>query len=169
MLAQAEMDLERYQAAWARNAIPKQTLDDQEKIVAQYEGTVKTDQGTVDFDQVQLGFYHITAPITGRVGLRLVDPGNLVTANSTTPLAVITQIAADHRGLHHSRRQPERGAGADPQRPPAAGGGLTAPSKPGGQRQADSTRQPDRHHHRHGQAAGASSITRTTRCSPTSS
>ncbi len=93
VLAQAEMDLKRYQDAWARNAIPKQTLDDQEKIVAQYQGTVKADQGTLQFDQVQLAFTNITAPITGRVGLRLVDPGNLATANSTTPLVVITQIA----------------------------------------------------------------------------
>jgi multidrug efflux system membrane fusion protein len=53
---------------------------------------VKADQGTVQYDQVQLAFTNITAPITGRVGLRLVDPGNLATANSSTPLVVITQI-----------------------------------------------------------------------------
>jgi membrane fusion protein, multidrug efflux system len=93
LLAQAQMDLKRYQDAWARNAIPKQTLDDQEKIVLQYVGTVKADQGTLQFDQVQLGYTNITSPITGRVGLRLVDPGNLATASSTTtPLAVVTQI-----------------------------------------------------------------------------
>ncbi len=92
VLAQARMDLDRYRAAWARNAIPKQTLDDQEKIVLQDEGTVKNDQGTLQFNQVQLGYCHIVAPINGRVGLRLVDPGNLVTANGTTVLVVITQI-----------------------------------------------------------------------------
>jgi membrane fusion protein, multidrug efflux system len=92
LLAQAQMDLKRYQDAWARNAIPKQTLDDQEKIVLQDQGTVKADQGTLQFDQVQLGFTNITSPITGRVGLRLVDPGNLATASSSTPLAVVTQI-----------------------------------------------------------------------------
>jgi multidrug efflux system membrane fusion protein len=92
LLAQAEMDLKRYQDAWARNAIPKQTLEDQEKIVLQDQGTVKSDQGTLQFDQVQLGFTNIFSPISGRVGLRLVDPGNLVTANSTTPLAVVAQI-----------------------------------------------------------------------------
>src|SRR6202030_4620165 len=81
ILAQATMDRDRYQDAWARNAIPKQTLDDQEKIVLQYLGTVKADQGTLQFDQVQLGFTNITSPITGRVGLRLVDPGNLATAS----------------------------------------------------------------------------------------
>jgi membrane fusion protein, multidrug efflux system len=92
VLAQARMDLQRYRDAWARNAIPKQTLEDQEKIVLQDEGTVKNDQGTVQYDQVQVAYCHITAPITGRVGLRLVDPGNVVQANGTTVLAVITEV-----------------------------------------------------------------------------
>ncbi len=92
ILAQAQMDLERYKKAWARNAIPQQTLDDQEKLVDQDEGTVKNDAGTVAYDAVQVGFCHLVAPITGRVGLRLVDPGNIVQANGTTPLAVITQM-----------------------------------------------------------------------------
>ena len=70
---------------------PSRLLDDQEKLVLQDEGTVKNDQGTVEYDQVQLAYCHITAPITGRVGLRLVDPGNVVQANGTTVLAVITQ------------------------------------------------------------------------------
>ncbi len=92
LLAQAEMDLKRYQDAWARNAIPRQTLDDQEKLVLQDRGTVKADQGTLQYDQVQLAFCNITSPISGRVGLRLVDPGNLATASSSTPLAVVTQL-----------------------------------------------------------------------------
>ncbi len=86
------MDLSRYQAAWARNAIQKQTLDDQEKIVQQDQGTVHNDEGTVQFDQVQVDFCHIVSPITGRIGLRLVDPGNVVQAGGTTVLAVVTQI-----------------------------------------------------------------------------
>jgi multidrug efflux system membrane fusion protein len=92
ILAQASMDRDRYRDAWARNAIPKQTLDDQEKIVLQDAGTVKNDQGTVALDQVQLSYCHITAPISGRVGLRLVDPGNVVQASGTVTLAVITQL-----------------------------------------------------------------------------
>ena len=92
LLAQAKMDLERYRDAWARKAIPKQTLDDQEKLVLQTQGTVKLDQGTVNFDQVQVGFCHITAPISGRVGLRLVDPGNVVQSTGGLTLAVIAQI-----------------------------------------------------------------------------
>ena len=92
LLAQAEMDLERYKAALARNAIAKQQVDDQEKIVLQDKGTVKLDQGNVDYDKVQLGFCHIVAPFTGRVGLRLIDPGNVVTASGATTLAVLTQL-----------------------------------------------------------------------------
>ena len=92
ILAQAQMDLERYRIAWARNAIAKQILDDQEKLVLQDEGAVKNDQGTVQFDQVQVDYCHITAPIAGRVGLRLVDPGNVVQSQGTTTLAVITQL-----------------------------------------------------------------------------
>src|ERR1035438_3775400 len=92
LLAQAKMDLERYRAALARNAIAKQIVDDQEKLVLQDEGSVKNDQGVVQFDQVQVEYCHITAPITGRVGLRLVDPGNVVQSSGTATLAVITQL-----------------------------------------------------------------------------
>ena len=92
LLAQAKMDLTRYQAAWARNAIAKQVLDDQEKLVAQDEGVVKNDQGTVQYDQIQVDYCQINSPIAGRVGLRLVDPGNVVQANGTVALAVITQL-----------------------------------------------------------------------------
>src|SRR5579859_7793416 len=92
LLAQAEMDLERYKQAWSKNAIPRQTLEDQEKLVLQDRGTIKNDEGIVAFDKVQVGYCHITSPITGRVGLRLVNPGNLVTANSTTTLVVVTQM-----------------------------------------------------------------------------
>jgi multidrug efflux system membrane fusion protein len=92
VLAQAQMDLERYRTAWARNAIAKQILDDQEKLVLQEEGTVKNDQGTVAFDQIQVQYCHITAPISGRVGLRLVDPGNVVQSSGATTLVVLTQL-----------------------------------------------------------------------------
>jgi multidrug efflux system membrane fusion protein len=86
----------RYRAAWARNAIQKQTLDDQEKLVLQLQGTVKNDEGAVQFAAVQLGYCHITAPIAGRVVLRLIDPGNVVQANqtsaTTSALVIVTQI-----------------------------------------------------------------------------
>jgi multidrug efflux system membrane fusion protein len=92
LLAEAQMDLERYKQAWSKNAIPRQTLEDQEKVVFQDQGTVKNDEGTLEYDLVQLSYCHITSPINGRVGIRLVDPGNLVTANSTTTLVVVTEV-----------------------------------------------------------------------------
>jgi len=92
LLAQNEMNLDRYKAAWARNAIPRQQLDDQEKLVEQTKGTVKNDQGVVQADEIQVQFCHIVSPITGRIGLRVVDPGNVVQANSGTVLAVVTQL-----------------------------------------------------------------------------
>ena len=91
LLAQAQMDLERYKEAWSRNAIPRQTYEDQQKIVKQDEGSVKNDQGNLRYYQLQVAYCRITSPISGRVGLRLVDPGNLVTANATTSLVVVTQ------------------------------------------------------------------------------
>jgi membrane fusion protein, multidrug efflux system len=91
VLAQTKMDLERYRLAWAKNAISKQILDDQEKAVAQDEGTVKNDEGNVEYQKVQLSYCHIVSPLNGKVGLRLVDPGNLVIANSTATLVVVTQ------------------------------------------------------------------------------
>ena len=92
LLAQGQMNAERYREAWARRAIPKQTLDDQEKLVLQQQGTVKLDEGLVQFDQIQVDYCHITAPITGKVGLRLVDPGNVVQSSGALTLAVITQL-----------------------------------------------------------------------------
>jgi multidrug efflux system membrane fusion protein len=92
LLAEAKMDLARYQIAWSHNAIPRQTLEDQQKLVLQDEGTVENDQGVLKYDQVQLGYCHIVAPMDGKVGLRLVDPGNLVTANSGTSLVVVTSM-----------------------------------------------------------------------------
>ena len=93
LLAEARIDLDRYQQAFNRNAIAKQQLDDQAQLVKQDEGTVKNDQGQVANAQVNLAYTHITSPIDGRVGLRLVDPGNMVQANGTSPLVVVTQLA----------------------------------------------------------------------------
>lgn len=92
VLTEAKIDLDRYQQAYNRNAIAKQQLDDQQQVVLQDEGTVKNDQGQLANARVNLEYAHIIAPIDGRVGLRLVDPGNIVQANSSTPLVVITQL-----------------------------------------------------------------------------
>jgi multidrug efflux system membrane fusion protein len=92
VLREARIDLDRYKQALDRNAIAKQQYDDQEQVVLQDEGTVKNDEGQLANAKVNLVYTHITAPIAGRVGLRLVDPGNIVQANSTTSLVVITQL-----------------------------------------------------------------------------
>ena len=92
LLSEARIDFQRYSAALARNAIAQQQVDDQEQVVKQDEGTVKNDEGNLANAKVNVTYTHITSPIDGRVGLRLVDPGNIVQANSTTPLVVITQL-----------------------------------------------------------------------------
>ena len=92
VLAEAKIDLDRYKQALDRNAIAKQQYDDQEQVVLQDQGTVKNDEGQLANAKVNLVYTHITSPIDGRVGLRLVDPGNIVQANSTTALVVITQL-----------------------------------------------------------------------------
>src|SRR5690242_4674771 len=92
LLENANVDLARYQIAYSKNAIPKQQLDTQLATVHQYEGVVKKDQGQLANAQVQLGYTQITSPISGRVGLRLVDPGNIVHASDTNGMLVITQL-----------------------------------------------------------------------------
>jgi membrane fusion protein, multidrug efflux system len=92
LLNEARIDLERYKAALDQNAIAKQQYDDQVQIVAQDEGTVKNDEGALANAKVNLVYCHITSPIDGRVGLRLVDPGNIIQTNSATTLVVITQL-----------------------------------------------------------------------------
>jgi multidrug efflux system membrane fusion protein len=92
LLENANVDLNRYTAAYAKKAIQKQLLDTQVALVHQDEGTLKLDQGQVDNAKVQLAYCQITSPISGRVGLRLVDPGNIVHASDTTGMLVITQM-----------------------------------------------------------------------------
>jgi multidrug efflux system membrane fusion protein len=92
LLENANIDLTRYQTAYSKNAIPKQQLDTQVATVHQYDGIVKIDQGQIDNAKVQLAYCQITSPISGRVGLRLVDPGNIVHAADTNGMLVITQL-----------------------------------------------------------------------------
>ena len=91
-LANANVDLKRYQTLVPLRAVPEQQLATQEALVKSEEGIVKTDQAQIDNAKLDLVYCHITAPITGRVGLRLVDPGNYVTPTDATGLVVITQI-----------------------------------------------------------------------------
>jgi multidrug efflux system membrane fusion protein len=92
VLAQAEMDLVRYKDASAQQAISRQTYEDQVQLVEQDRGTVQNDIGQVEYAQVQLSYCHLSSPINGRVGLRLVDPGNVIFSGGTNPLVVITQL-----------------------------------------------------------------------------
>jgi multidrug efflux system membrane fusion protein len=92
LLANARIDLERYRGLYAQDSIAKQQVDTQEALVRQYEGTVKFDQGQIDNAKLQLVYSTITAPISGRLGLRLVDPGNIVHASDASGLVVITQL-----------------------------------------------------------------------------
>ncbi len=92
LLKQAEIDLARYKEAAAEDAVARQTYEDQVQTVEQYRGAVKNDMGQVQYGQVQLSYCHLTAPISGRVGLRLVDPGNTVFSGGSNPIVVITQL-----------------------------------------------------------------------------
>jgi membrane fusion protein, multidrug efflux system len=92
LLDQAQMDLKRYQKLAAQNSIARQQADDQIYIVEQDQGTVKADQALIDAQKLNIAYCHIVSPVTGRVGLRLVDPGNYVQPNSTTGIAVVTQL-----------------------------------------------------------------------------
>ncbi len=92
LLENAKVDLERYRTLLEQDSIAKQQVDTQAALVRQYEGTVKIDQGQIDNARLQLTYSRVTAPIGGRVGLRQVDPGNIIQAGDATGLAVITQL-----------------------------------------------------------------------------
>jgi len=89
---EAQIDLDRYQKLSTQDSISKQQVDAQQALVSQYEGMVKTNQAAVDSAQLNLTYCHITAPFSGRVGLRLVDQGNYVTPGDATGLAILTEV-----------------------------------------------------------------------------
>ncbi len=91
-LHDVQVDFERYQLLYSEGVIPKQQVDTQQAQVGQYQGAIKADQATIDNAKLQLVYARITSPISGRVGLRLVDIGNIVHASDTTGLLVITQL-----------------------------------------------------------------------------
>jgi multidrug efflux system membrane fusion protein len=92
LLKNAQIDLERYRTLFEQDSIARQQLDTQASLVRQYEGAIKVDQGQVDAAKLQLTYARITAPISGRVGLRQVDPGNIVSTSDTNGIVVITQL-----------------------------------------------------------------------------
>ena len=91
-LANAQLDLKRYETLVAQNSIAEQQLDTQKALVGQLQGTIKSDQASVEAATVNLNYTTVKSPVTGRVGLRQVDLGNLVTAGQATPLVVVTQM-----------------------------------------------------------------------------
>ncbi len=92
LLEQAKMDLARYQTLVNQNSIARQQAEDQVYVVKQYEGSVQLDQAEIDQEKLNIEYCHIVSPVTGRVGLRLVDPGNYVQTTDTNGLAVLTQL-----------------------------------------------------------------------------
>ena len=92
LLANAKLDQDRYVKLLAQDAIPSQQLDTQKALVAQYEGNIKQDEANIDNARLQLTYSKVTAPITGVLGLRQVDPGNIVQGNSSQSMVVITQL-----------------------------------------------------------------------------
>lgn len=92
LLATARLDLKRYQTLLSQDSIASQQVDTQASLVKQYEGTVKSDQANIDTYKLDLTYARITAPVSGRVGLRQVDPGNYVTPGDTNGIVVLTQL-----------------------------------------------------------------------------
>ncbi len=155
LLKNAQLDLERYQTLLAQDSISKQQVDTQAALVRQYEGTVQSDQGAVDSARLQLTYARVTAPISGRVGLRQIDPGNVVHASDTTGLVVITQLQpitvifpVPEDNVPRVLKRLQVGE-AIPVEAWDRDGKVEARD-----RQAADGRQPDRHGDRHGQAQG---------------
>jgi membrane fusion protein, multidrug efflux system len=92
LLENARLDLQRYTNLIREGAVPRQQLDTQSSLVRQYEGALRTDEAAIASAKLQLTYARITSPISGRAGLRLVDPGNIVHATDTTGLVVLTQL-----------------------------------------------------------------------------
>ena len=92
LLEQARMDLARYQNLIKTQAIPRQQAEDQIYLVKQYEGSVKTDQAQIAMQKLNINYCRIVSPVDGRVGLRLVDPGNYVQTTDSAGMAVVAQL-----------------------------------------------------------------------------
>ncbi len=140
LLADAKLDLKRYEGLVKEDSIAQQQLDTQRALVDQYNGTIESDEGQVKTASVNLMYTHIVAPVTGRVGLRQVDQGNYVTPGDANGIVVINQLQPHHGHLLHPRG-PCVGAHEAPARSHAHDGrGL----RPGQQRQARGRQAPHR-------------------------
>ncbi len=92
LLANAHIDLKRYQDLWKQDSVSQQTLATQKSLVEQYEGTVRSDEGLIESTKINLIYSRIVSPIAGRIGLRLVDAGNLIQLSDTTGIAIVNTI-----------------------------------------------------------------------------
>ena len=92
LLDQAQSDLKRFETLGRQDLIAQQQVSDQRYLVQQFQGTVKADQGVIDNDKLNIAYCHIVSPVTGRVGLRQVDPGNFVQTSDTTGIVIVTQL-----------------------------------------------------------------------------
>ncbi|NNM59692.1 MAG: MdtA/MuxA family multidrug efflux RND transporter periplasmic adaptor subunit [Legionellales bacterium] len=92
LLANAKTDLKRYQVLWSQDSVSEQTLATQKALVIQYQGAVQLDQGLIQSTKVNLSYCNITSPVDGRIGIRVVDPGNFVQTSSTSGIVVITTL-----------------------------------------------------------------------------
>ena len=154
LLDNARIDQARYETLLKQNAIPEQQLATQVALVKQDEGTVKNDQGLIDSVKVNLIYCNITAPITGRIGLRLVDPGNIVQTSDYHRAAGDHADSADQRDLHHRRGSVAACLQKDECRPEIAGGCVRSRHEEQARdRLAHHHRQPDRSDHGHRKAA----------------
>ena len=111
ILDNAKVDLKRYELLWSQNSIPKQQLDTQAALVRQYDGVVKSDQGAIDAAKLDLVYCRITAPVSGRVGLRLVDAGNIVHASRIQRTHCHNPGPADYRDIPRPGGRPAAVAG----------------------------------------------------------
>ena len=154
LLKDAQAEYARYKALYAAGVVSKETMEADEATQGQYQGAIESDKAAIETAQLQLSWCYIQSPINGRIGLRLVDPGNIITAN-TTNLVIINQfrpIAVYFTLPENQLPQVLAQAGGGP----AAARGRIRPGRraeAGGRPTADG-RQPDRHHHRHRQAEG---------------
>ncbi len=110
LLRNAKLDLERYRVLSTQDSIAEQQYATQKSLVRQLEGTVKFDQGQIDNAKLQTIYSRITAPVSGRLGLRIVDPGNIIHATDTTGMCRDHPTRTHHGHLYYPRRQSAAGA-----------------------------------------------------------
>ena len=127
LLKNAQAEYKRYKALYDAGVVSKETLDADEASQGQYQGAIESDKAAIETAQLQLSWCYIQSPINGRIGLRLVDPGNIITAN-TTNLVIINQLQT-HRGLLHAAGESAAAGAAEAGGGQAHAGGRLRPRR----------------------------------------